>query len=152
MSPEELRLRMRATTFGFSCTYFPYSFLDKCAEEQGDKWAEINRPVNASASYLVAKFLEIPGSGMLMVADPTGVEAFLDDAGFTDRANYVAITLGTIDETLSYLFDPANKDELERIRSEGHKLVATRHSIGARKTEYANHLQSLFQTATAQRS
>jgi len=46
--PDELRQAMLNSPFGFSCTYFPYSFLEECGIQQGEDWARINRPHDAS--------------------------------------------------------------------------------------------------------
>lgn len=144
LPPDELRQAMLQSTFGFSCTYFPYSFLEECAVQQGEEWARINRPHDASKSYLVAKFLEIPGSGLLMLADPTGVEDFLMEAGFVDRRNYLAISPDKVEETLEYIFDNKNAAQILEIRKNGYELVQKRHTLEMRKHEYIGHLTSLL--------
>jgi hypothetical protein len=135
---------MRDFTFGFSCTYFPYSFSDQCALEQGEEWAKVNRPYDASRSYLVAKFFEISGSGMVMLADPSGVEEFLSEAGFQDGLNYLAIRPDTMKSTLSYIFDERNADHIASIRKNGYDLIMMKHTISARKATYHEHLQRLL--------
>lgn len=143
LPPDQLRQAMSRHSFGFSSTYFPYSFTQQCLDEQGEEWAEINRPRDASKSYLVAKFLEIPGAGLLMLADPAGVEDALHEAGFVDGENYIAITPFNLREKLDYIFDSRNLARILDMRRAGYDLVRRRHTIEARKQAYRLFIEEL---------
>lgn len=126
---ERLKDEIRKHSAGFACTYFPYNFLQKCRDEQGPDWALHNTPKKFHRSYLVAKFFEVPGAGLLLLGDPTYVEDFLAESGFVDRENFIAIRPETHKEVLEYLVDPANIDAIATIRRNGNELAKARHRI-----------------------
>lgn len=144
LPPEELRQALGRHSFGFSCTYFPYSFSQPCLEEQGEAWAAVNRPHEASKSYLVAKFFEIPGAGLLMLADPTGVEHALADAGFVDGENFVAVSRDNLQSKLNFILNPKNTGDIGEMRQAGYELVKRHHTVEARKRAYRDHVEELL--------
>ncbi|MDF9792311.1 UNVERIFIED_ORG: hypothetical protein M2438_002771 [Methylobacterium sp. SuP10 SLI 274] len=135
-SPDKLLDEVRKHSIGFACTYFPYSFSQLCRDEQGLGWARENTPIKFDESYMVAKLFEIPGSGLLLLADPTGLKRHLTNAGFIDRSNYIAITEETFDEVISFIMDKNNKQTLSTIRKNGNQLVRSYHLKANRAAQF----------------
>jgi hypothetical protein len=141
---EALRDEARKFSAGFACTYFPYNFTQACRDEQGAFWAQDNTPLKFDQSYFVAKFFEIPGAGLLLLADTTAVESFLEEFGFADRKNFLAIRPETAKETIAFLSDPKNKDKVDEIRANGNRLVKDRHVLSNRVELYQKVMADLL--------
>lgn len=110
-------------TFGFVCTYYPYQFTEECRKEHDDSgindFRENNDYSNLIESYMIGKFFEVPGSGLLMLADTKYVENFFLDYGFIDFENYININYNNIDDIIEFIYNPNNKDKINQIRING---------------------------------
>jgi len=82
--------------------------------------------------YLIGKFLEIPGSGALLLCNDYGVREQLNALGFYDMVNYVNIDETNYHERMTWLLDPANKDRILQMRKAGHALVQEKHTTQKR--------------------
>lgn len=135
-APDRLLTEIREHSVGFASTYFPYSFTQKCRDEQGELWAQHNTPTQQPRAYLVAKFFEIPGSGLLLLADPAGVEDFLEEAGFVENENYIAIRQNNHRQVMEYLTNGDNRKNIWRIQQNGNDLIRRKHLISSRVSAY----------------
>jgi hypothetical protein len=77
--------------------------------------------------YLVGKFFEICGSGVLLLCNNKGVKSQLEKLGFVDKTHYLHIDDNNFLEILEWIFDKKNKGEILKIRENGHKLVINNH-------------------------
>ena len=102
-------------SFGFTSTYinsFVKSKCDKC--------------------YFIGKFFEIPGSGLLLLADTTYVEDFIKIYGFIDGENFISINKNNAESVINFLYNPENRDNINRIRINGYNLVKNHHTMKSR--------------------
>ncbi|WP_370284148.1 hypothetical protein [Pseudooceanicola sp.] len=132
--PDVLAIAMRKFGFGFACTYFPPIIPGGGSQE----------PLSPARSYFVAKFFEIPGAGLLLLADPAGVESFLEEYGFVAYENFIPMERSDPGKAIRFCFDPANREEILRVRRNGNDLIRNRHSIEARTEVFGNHLEALL--------
>ena len=101
-------------SFGLVVGYTPLSFEDKNKKENG---------------YVVAKYFEVLGSGLLLLADTTDMIENFQKYGFKDNINYINVNFKNIDDKINIIFDPNNKKKIEEIRQNGYKLVKEKHLI-----------------------
>ena len=106
---------MNNYSFGFCCGYIPISFRD-----------------NTNNGYLIAKFFEIPGNGLLLLANTYGVEDEISSCGFVDMVNYINVSFNNIDEVINYIFNTDNFNKINEIRKNGYELVKQNHLINNR--------------------
>ncbi len=112
-------------SYGFVCTYFPYQFTEKCRVFHDKNWCPEFRKHNnwneLKESYMIAKFFEVCGSGLLLLADTKYVKNFFEDDGFINYENF--------NETISFLFNPENNDKINTIRLNGYNLIKQNHTV-----------------------
>ena len=77
-------------------------------------------------NYLVAKYFEIPATGALLFADDA-VDEQLKQLGFIAGEHYFPVSKGNLEESIRYVLDQANQDEMDAIRKRGQQLVWERH-------------------------
>jgi len=82
--------------------------------------------VKEDLPYLVAKYIEIPATGSLLMADRF-MESYLLDAGFVDGENCILCNESDFNERLVWVLSPDHRTEVDRIRSAGRALVLDRH-------------------------
>ncbi len=76
--------------------------------------------------YLLKKYFEIPMAGCLLFCD--NPKDSLEEIGFKDGINCMIYNKENIEEKIKWLLDEKNKDEIEKIRIEGHKLIKDNHT------------------------
>ena len=113
-SSKDTSVIIREYTFGFVCGYTPVYF------------SEINEKKNG---YVVAKFFEILGSGLLLLADTTDLKEELENYGFLDNVNYIDVTFENINEKIKFIMNPINKEKINQIRIKGYNLIKNNHLI-----------------------
>jgi len=114
-SSHNTSLTLGKYSFGFCCGYVPELFRN-----------------NSNNCYLVAKFFEIPGKGLLLLADINGLEKEMEDAGFINMINYISVTFENIDNIIKFLLNPENKNLINEIRINGYNLIKNNHLISNR--------------------
>jgi len=101
-------------SFGFTAAIYP---IFEIKEKPNSKY------------YLIGKFFEIPGSGALLLCNHYGVKDEMESLGFQNFVNYIHIDNDNFIEIMNYLFDQTNKEEILKIRYNGHQLVKNNHQI-----------------------
>lgn len=84
--------------------------------------------------YIVSKYFEIPGCNALLIANilPEMEEEF-KKYGFIENENYIRFSnINELIQKCNYIFDPNNKDKIEKIRQNGFNLVKNNHLISNR--------------------
>jgi hypothetical protein len=76
--------------------------------------------------YLVGKFFEICGSGVLLLCNNYGVESQLEAIGFEAGIHYLNINTENHDEVMAFILAPENKDKILKIRENGFNLVKSK--------------------------
>jgi len=84
---------------------------------------------NSETPYIVGKFFEIPASGALLLAYDDFVKEPMKELGFVDGENYISVNYDNITEKILYVTDSKNKDAVNKIRKNGHKLVWNNHTL-----------------------
>ena len=134
-------------SFGFVSTYFPYQFMEECRvfhDNNGCPEFRIHNNWNElKESYMIAKFFEVCGSGLLLLADTKYVENFFEEYGFINYENYININYENFNETISFLFNPENKDKINTIRLNGYNLIKENHTVLNRIIQFRDILKSL---------
>jgi hypothetical protein len=82
-------------------------------------------------NYLLAKFLEIPATGSLLLGD-VAVEKELSQLGFCQGVHYIPVSDATLESELRYILDQKNHGELDEVRRRGQQLVWSRHMTSNR--------------------
>jgi hypothetical protein len=81
--------------------------------------------------YLVAKFLEIPATGALLMADASVSEP-MRRLGFIAGEHYVPASAGDLEDRLREVLDESNHPRLDAMRKKAQALVLGRHMIADR--------------------
>ena len=81
--------------------------------------------------YVVAKYFEIPATGALLLADDA-VSGPLQELGFIGNTHYVPVSKENLEDSVRYVLDEKNHDELDNIRRRGQELVWQRHKTSDR--------------------
>ena len=99
-----------------------------------------------SKSYpnLVAKFFEVPASGSLLVAYTGSKREIFESIGWKDGVNYCEVTPSTIEETIAFVLNPANRALIEKIRRAGYDLVSQRHTVKHRTADFIKMIEGEF--------
>ena len=92
--------QIKKYSFGLTCGYMPKSFID---------YGENN-------GYIVSKFFEIMGSGLLLLADTTNLKNELNNYGFINMNNYNDVDFNNINEIINYIYDDKNTNEIIKKR------------------------------------
>jgi hypothetical protein len=79
--------------------------------------------------YTVAKYIEIPANGCLMLGEPTDD---LSNLGFVDEHNFLAINGGNYRDRIKSLF---HCSDIEKIAAAGRELIRKRHTTSVRMRE-----------------
>lgn len=123
-------------SFGFVCTYFPYQFTEECRISHDEKnildFRINNDYKNLNESYMIAKFFEIPGNGLLLLADTKHVKNFFDDYGFVNFQNYIEINNDNFDEIINFISNPNNQNKIKQIRINGYNHIKNNHLVNNR--------------------
>jgi len=77
-------------------------------------------------NYVVAKYFEIPATGSLLIADDT-VKSQLAQLGFVENQHYLPVSAENLEESIAFVLDANNHDEIDQIRSRAQQLVWERH-------------------------
>lgn len=113
---DETAKTIRNYTFGLVSGYIPEYF----------------EKFNDNNCYIVAKFFEVTGSGLLLLADSTGLNNELKKYGFIDNVNYIDINFNNIHDKIKFIFDEKNSSKINLIRNNGLKLIKDNHLIDNR--------------------
>jgi hypothetical protein len=81
--------------------------------------------------YVVAKCFEIPATGALLLADGA-VSGPLKELGFTENEHYLPVSKENLEETIRYVLDESNHEELDQVRRRGQELVWEKHKTSDR--------------------
>lgn len=81
--------------------------------------------------YVVAKHFEIPATGALLVTDRV-IRDPLERLGFKEREHYIGASLDSLIDTIHYVLDNANREEVDSIRRNGQALVLAAHRTSHR--------------------
>jgi hypothetical protein len=76
--------------------------------------------------YVVAKYLEIPATGALLLADDAVSEP-LKELGFIENTHYIPVSKENLEDRVQYVLDERNRGEVDRIRRSGQELVWKKH-------------------------
>jgi hypothetical protein len=87
--------------------------------------------------YLIGKFFEIAGSGVLLLCNDYGVKEELNELGFFDMIHYINIHENNFDFIIKWLFDNKNIDKINEIRKNGHNLIKEKYTT-KKLIEYIN--------------
>lgn len=79
-------------------------------------------------NYIIAKYFEIPASGALLFAYADPIEQYLKKYGFEDNVNMITFDSNNLTEKIQYVLDPANRDDIDRIRLNGYNLILEKHT------------------------
>ena len=82
-------------------------------------------------NYLLAKFLEIPATGSLLLGD-AAAERELSQLGFREQVHYIPVADSTLESELRYILDARNHAELDEVRRRGQQLIWARHKTSDR--------------------
>lgn len=117
---------------------------EKYYEILGNSFASIattlDRKKSSYCPYVVSKYFEIPGCGALLIAHVLPeMEDEMKRCGFIDNINYIKFkNKEDFINKCNFVFDPVNKETIEKIRLNGHKLVLDNHLISHRIKELIN--------------
>lgn len=81
--------------------------------------------------YVVAKYLEIPATGALLLAD-SSVSRPLAQLGFVEGVHYVPASGRDLEGQVGYVLDESNHAALDEVRRAGQALVRERHKTSDR--------------------
>ena len=86
----------------------------------------------SAIQYVIAKVFEIPAAGQLLLVNAE-VAPLLRELCLVDGEHYVGYhSFAHMEAQVEFALDPANRAEVDRIRKNGHDLVARAHSTRAR--------------------
>lgn len=114
MNSEDTSNEIKKYSFGLVCGYEPIPFKN------------INQDKN---SYIVGKFFEIMGGGLLLLADTSGLKEELTDYGFINMENFIEISFNNIDIIIDFIFNPKNKNKINEIRENGYNHIKKNHLL-----------------------
>ena len=77
---------------------------------------------NIKDAFITTKFFEIPAIGALLVADDSAKDQLIY-YGFINMRTCVYINLQNYDERIKWILDPENREKVDNIRTNGHKMV-----------------------------
>ena len=97
---------IRKFSFGLVVGYTPIIFEN------------INEKKNG---YVVGKYFEICGSGLLLLADTTDLKDEFSKYGFIDNVNYIDVTFENINDKVKFITNDKNKEKINSIRLNGYK-------------------------------
>jgi len=78
--------------------------------------------------YIVCKFFEILSSGALLLTSLTNTKRYFDKLGFIENEDYINIDTNNLLETINYVMDINNIDEINRIRYNGYMKATKFHT------------------------
>jgi len=81
--------------------------------------------------YVVAKYFEIPATGALLFAD-NAVRRPLRELGFIENQHYIPVSKENLEESIRYVLDERNHEEIDEIRLRGQRLVWEKHKTSDR--------------------
>lgn len=73
--------------------------------------------------YLIGKFFEIMGNGSLLLCNDYKVKTQLESLGFYRGQHYIHIDNTNFEETINFLFNSKNRDEILSIRKRAHSYT-----------------------------
>lgn len=142
-----LRQRMRTLhaqgAYSLVCQSHPGYYTGYDYEQNGNIGRGYARKINNSRSaftdssvfkYVVAKYLEIPATGALLLADDS-VSGPLRQLGFVEYEHYVPVSEKTLEERIRFVLDENNHQELDEMRSRAQQLVLARHKTFDRASQ-----------------
>ncbi len=91
--------------------------------------------------YVLLKNFEIAGSGSLLLTDDSIIEP-MGKLGFIDGVNCIFSNLNNVREKISWILDARNRDEIDKIRINGMKLVKQYHLTSIRARSFDGRLQN----------
>jgi hypothetical protein len=99
--------------------------------------------LNPQIPYLVQKFFEIPGSGALLIGFDKYVKPQMEELGFIDMVNYISVGEENLEEKLTWLLDPINLEQVEKIRLSGYEFVNSTQTHGVRALGLLEYLKNI---------
>ncbi len=78
------------------------------------------REKETDSFYLIGKFFEIMGNGVLLLCNDYKVKEQLEELGYYRNQHYIHIDKHNFDTTLKFLFDDKNSNEILEIRKRAH--------------------------------
>lgn len=97
---------------------------------------------NENTPYIVAKFFEIPSSGSLLLAYDEFIKEELTNLGFIDGVNYISCTMNNMEEKISYILNPQNRENIDNIRKNAYEFVWKYHT----QTERLKYINNIIHT------
>lgn len=79
-------------------------------------------------SYLIAKFFEIAAAGSLLLAFNESTRGLFAQLGFEDGRHYFSVTRDNFLQRVAYVLAPEHREEVDRMRLAGQRLVRERHT------------------------
>lgn len=98
--------------------------------EHSDRW-----------DWLVTKFFEIMGSGVLLLCCDRGVRAQLQELGFERYIHYLHIDKTNCRQVHEFLMDPENNEMIDTIRETARKRVNNMYTIKVAAHQLVNRLE-----------
>lgn len=91
----------------------------------------------ANLKCVLAKFVEIPGCGALLVAEDDCLDD-LTEFGFIDNINCILVNKSNYIDKYKYIVDPDNNEKINIIRKNGRNLILNNHTKNNRLRELLN--------------
>lgn len=78
--------------------------------------------------YTLAKIFEIIASGSLLLCSNTPIkDIFENDLGLIDNIHYISCNQQNMKEKIDYILNPLNREEIDKIRINGQKIIKEKH-------------------------
>jgi hypothetical protein len=78
-------------------------------------------------NFVVAKVFEVPATGSLLLMSDDVIDA-LAALGFVSGEHYLSYNRSSLDATVDWVLDPANRPAVDRMRAAGRVLAVARHT------------------------
>ena len=86
---------------------------------------------SSTYKYVLAKYIEIPATGALLLADDA-VAAQLKELGLIRHRHYLPVSNDDLEEKIEYVLNERNHQELDEIRKRGQELIWEKHKTSDR--------------------
>jgi len=88
--------------------------------------------VDTPRDYIVAKNFEICAGGSLLLCANSQLIDVYDKLGFVDGFNYISCSMSNICEKIDWILNPANLNQVNKIRLSGQELIKKLHTSSKR--------------------
>lgn len=93
--------------------------------------------------YLLIKNFEIAASGSLLLTDKA-IESELNKLGFIDNETCIMCDTRSFLDKITYILNPINREEIDKIRLAGMKLARDKHLTSHRSLEFNNFVNDII--------